>query len=112
MNKYITEFIGTYFLVLTIGLTVVPGAGDLVTPLAIGAVLAAMIYAGGHISNAHYNPAITIAFWIRGRCETKDIAPYFIAQLIAASAAAATTSFLVGTGTPIPIKDVPSAFVA
>jgi len=60
MKKYITEFIGTFFLVLTIGLTVNGGAGTM-APLAIGAALMIMVYAGGHISGGHYNPAVTLA---------------------------------------------------
>lgn len=75
------EFIGTFFLVLSIVLA----ANLLATlaPIAIGATLIAMIYAGGHISKAHYNPAVTLAFYIRGRCEIKDVAPYIIAQILA-----------------------------
>ena len=61
MAKYLTEFIGTFFLVSTIGYTVIaPGAGDM-APLAIGATLMVMIFAGGHVSGAHYNPAVTLA---------------------------------------------------
>ncbi|MCI0408976.1 MAG: aquaporin, partial [Acidobacteria bacterium] len=63
MNKYLVEFIGTFFLVLTIGFAVLePGAGPL-APLAIGSALMVMVYAGGHISGAHYNPAVTLAVW-------------------------------------------------
>jgi aquaporin Z len=59
MNKLVTEFIGTFFLVLTIGCTVIGTAGSgVIPPLAIGAALMVMIYAGGHISGAHYNPAV------------------------------------------------------
>ncbi len=61
MKKYVVEFIGTFFLVLTIGMVVIePGAGAL-APLAIGSALAVMVYAGGHISGGHYNPAVTLA---------------------------------------------------
>src|ERR1044071_10009736 len=59
MNKYIAEFIGTFFLVLTIGCTVIPGAAGVIAPLAIGAALMVMVFAGGHISGAHSNPAVT-----------------------------------------------------
>jgi aquaporin Z len=83
MNKYIAEFIGTFFLVLTIGCTVIPGAAGVIPPLAIGAALMVMIFAGGHVSGAHFNPAVTLAVFIRGRCEAKDVAPYWIAQVIA-----------------------------
>ena len=84
MKKYLVEFIGTFFLVFTIGMTVIaPGAGNL-APFAIAAVLMVMIYAGGHISGAHYNPAVTIAAWLRGKCPASDIVPYIGAQLAAA----------------------------
>ena len=84
MAKYLTEFIGTFFLVLTIGLTVIePGAGPL-APLAIGSVLMVMIYAGGHVSGAHYNPALTLAVWLRGQHPTRDVLPYMGVQVLAA----------------------------
>ncbi len=57
MNKYLTEFIGTFFLVLTVGCTVVPGSPGVIAPLAIGAALMVMVFAGGHVSGGHYNPA-------------------------------------------------------
>jgi aquaporin Z len=80
MKKYITEFIGTFFLVLTVGLT-----GN---PLAIGAALMVMIYAGGHISGGHYNPAVTLAVLIRGRISTGEAMVYMGSQLGGAVAAA------------------------
>jgi aquaporin Z len=97
MNKYLTEFIGTFFLVATIGLTVIQpgGAGDL-APLAIGSVLMVMIFAGGHVSGAHYNPAVTLAVFMRGKCPASDVVPYMLAQVIGASAAAAIVLFLKG----------------
>ena len=94
MNKYITEFIGAFFLVLTIGCSVIGGAS--VPPLAIGAALMVMIFAGGHVSGGHFNPAVTLAVWLRGRCDTKDVAPYMAAQIVGAVVAALATGFLVG----------------
>ncbi|MCH7518721.1 MAG: aquaporin [Thermodesulfobacteriota bacterium] len=80
MSKYVVELIGTFFLVLTIGLVVIePGAGAF-APLAIGSILMVMIYAGGHISGGHYNPAVTLAVWIRGRCSGNDVPGYMISQ--------------------------------
>ena len=100
MNKYLTELIGTFFLVLTIGCTVIAGGGGVIAPLAIGAVLMVMVFAGGHISGAHYNPAVTLGMWIRGRCETKDLVPYWIFQLIGATLAASAVKFL-KAGAPV-----------
>ena len=88
MKKYLVEFIGTFFLVLTIGMTVItPDIGNF-APLAIGSALMIMIFAGGHVSGGHYNPAVTIAVWLRGRCATTDVPFYIVAQVLGATAAA------------------------
>ena len=63
MKKYITEFIGTFFLVLTVGMASTMGN---MAPVAIGATLMVMVFAGGHISGGHYNPAVTLAVLMRG----------------------------------------------
>jgi len=94
LNKYIAEFIGTFFLVLTIGCAVMAGSTGVIPPLAIGAGLMVMIYAGGHISGAHFNPAVTLAVFLRGRCPAKDVVPYMVAQVLGSLSAAAVASFL------------------
>jgi aquaporin Z len=94
MNKYIAEFIGTFFLVLTIGCTGIGAGSGVIAPLAIGAALMVMVFAGGHISGAHYNPAVTLGILIRGKLKAADVLPYIISQLLAAAAAAATVKFL------------------
>ena len=92
MGKYLTEFIGTFFLVLTIGCCVIGGANP--APLAIGSILAVMIFAGGHVSGGHYNPAVTLAVTMRGRCSLTDAVPYVVSQIAAAVVAAFTVRFL------------------
>ena len=87
IKKYVVEFIGTFFLVLTVGATGIASRPDVIPALAIGSVLMVMIYAGGHISGAHYNPAVTVAVFLRGRCAAADVLPYWIAQLAGAAAA-------------------------
>src|SRR5947199_9424361 len=82
MNKYIAEFIGTFFLVLTIGCTGIGAGAGVIAPLAIGTALMVMIYAGGHISGGHYNPAVTLAALVRGRIGLPDAIGYWIAQLV------------------------------
>jgi aquaporin Z len=96
MSKYIVELIGTFFLVFTIGCTVIAGGGGVIPPLAIGSALMVMIYAGGHISGGHYNPAVTLGVWMRGRCATSDIVPYWVAQIIGAVLAALVVRYLKG----------------
>jgi aquaporin Z len=80
MKKYIVEFIGTFFFILTIGCTVIGSPIGALAPLAIGSVLMVMVYAGGHISGGHFNPAVTLGVWLRGKCDSKDVAPYMISQ--------------------------------
>ncbi len=113
MKKYIAEFIGTFFLVLTIGCTVIPGAAGVIAPLAIGSALMVMVYAAGHLSGGHLNPAVTLAVFVRGRCEAKDVIPYWLAQLLAAVVASLAVVFLVGkSGSPMEFKNIPAAFLA
>lgn len=82
--KYIYEFIGTFFLVFTIGMTVLsPNSLPLVAPIAIGSILATMVYAGGHISGGHYNPAVSLAAFLRGKLSSLDLGIYWIAQIVA-----------------------------
>lgn len=89
MNKLAVEFLGVFFLVLTIGMTVIaPGAGPM-APLAIAGVLMVMVYAGGHVSGAHYNPAVTLSVHLRGKLAPSMVGPYVGAQLLGAVAAAA-----------------------
>jgi aquaporin Z len=114
MAKLLTEFIGTFFLVLTIGCTVIPGSSaGVIPPLAIGSALMVMVYAGGHVSGGHYNPAVTLGVCLRGRCKPSDVVPYWAAQVVAALAASFTAMFLVGTrSTPAAIPAVGPALVA
>jgi aquaporin Z len=78
MRRYFTELLGTFFLVFTIACTALGKAP--LAPLAIGAVLIGLIYAGGHVSGAHYNPAVTLAVLVRGKINMTDAACYWIAQ--------------------------------
>lgn len=110
MKKYLVEFIGMFLFVLTVGMVVIdPGIGSL-APLAIGSVLMVIVYAGGHVSGGHYNPAVTLAVWLRGRCATKDVLPYWIAQILGAFAASYLALYLKGNPavTPQEIKIVPA----
>ena len=105
MNKYIAEFIGTLFLVLTIGCTGIGAGAGVIAPLAIGAALMVMVFAGGHISGAHYNPAVTLGVLIRGKVNVADVIPYMLAQLAgAAIAALAVIKFLRAGAAVTPIS--------
>src|SRR5215510_9442698 len=88
MKKYITEFIGTFFLVLVVALT-----GN---PAAIGVTLMVMIFAGGHISGAHYNPAVTLAVLARGKVTSQDAIIYMVVQVLGAIVAALVAKWYMG----------------
>lgn len=107
MKKYIVEFIGTFFLVFTVGIAVRQGAPF--APFAIGSILMVMIFAGGHISGGHFNPAVTLAAFLRGRCEKKDVVPYWIAQFGAGAVAALLVNFLLtGRANPAVVASHPT----
>ena len=91
--KYLTEFIGTFFLVLTIGLTVTQGVA--MAPLAIGCALMIMVYMGGHVSGAHYNPAVSLAAALRGAMSMVDLIPYWLFQIGGALAASYVVSIVI-----------------
>jgi aquaporin Z len=87
-RKLSVEFVGTFFLVFTVGMaTAKTGAGAL-APLAIGSVLMVMVFAGGHISGAHYNPAVSTAVLIRRKMTSTEWGSYVAIQLVAAALAA------------------------
>ncbi len=96
MRKLLVEFIGTFFLVLTVGLVVLSPESGVLPPLAIGGVLVAMLYAGGHISGAHYNPAVTLAVVIRGKCPPIRALGYIAAQVLASLVAALAVKYMRG----------------
>lgn len=99
-SKYLVEFIGTFFLVFTVGMAVIntakPGdnSAGAMAPLAIGSVLMVMIFAGGHISGGHYNPSVTLAVFLRGKCPLIDVLVYWVCQLAGSAAAAFLVLYL------------------
>lgn len=103
LRKYLVEFIGTFFLVFTIGMTAAFGGEGCIAPLAIGAVLMVMVYAGGYISGGHYNPAVSLAAAIRRALEWKQWFFYTISQIIGACCAALVVNLLSG-GLDAPAK--------
>src|SRR5262249_34141864 len=103
-----------FFLVATIGFTVLkPGDAGAMAPLAIGSALMVMIFAGGHISGAHYNPAVTLAVFVRGRCPGADVAPYLVAQVLGGVVAAAIVLYMKGNPSVMAATpDIPKALLA
>jgi aquaporin Z len=100
--KLVVEFIGTFFLVFTVGMTVKSPDAATMAPLAIGSALMIMVYAGGHFSGGHYNPAVTLGVTLRGKCTWADAIPYMVAQVIGAVAAALLVLFVKGSTAAAP----------
>jgi len=92
MKKYLVEFIGT----LLPRLHGRHGRAQRrsLAPFAIGTSLMVMVFAGGHVSGGHFNPAVTLAVFIRGKCDTKDVLPYWLAQFAAGLVAALLVTFI------------------
>jgi len=101
MKKFIVELIGTFFLVFTVGTCVINPAAGVIAPIAIGGVLMVMIFAGGHISGGHFNPAVTIGVAVRGRLPSREIPSYILAQLVGAVLASGAACSLKGLPGPI-----------
>lgn len=105
MNKYITEFIGTFFWTLTLVLASNNGSGEM-APLAVGAALMVMVYAGSQVSGGHYNPALTLALLMRNRVDRSDAIYYVVAQIFAALIAAMIAVFLLNCQGNVGIRPV------
>lgn len=115
MNRYLAELIGTFFFVLAIGCVVLAAPIGAFAPLAIGSALMVMVYATGHISGGHLNPAVTLALVMRGKCKAADAAPYMGAQIIGAALAALVVRYLrpeAASAITAMTPDIPRALVA
>ncbi len=113
MNKLLVEFVGTFFFVLTI-VCVVNGiaADNYMAPVAIGSALMIMVYAGGHISGGHYNPAVTIGCLLRGKISGGEVPGYIIAQVLGAILAAVIGAAVLGKGVIMGGGEMPSNMAA
>jgi aquaporin Z len=109
-RKLVVEFIGTFFLVFTV-CEAVKYAGAL-APLAIGASLMVMVFAGGHISGGHYNPAVSTAVTLRGKLAQNEWVPYVVVQVLAAIVAAAVARVVSGAGHTVPMPGVGRQLIA
>ncbi|GIJ46204.1 glycerol uptake facilitator protein [Virgisporangium aliadipatigenens] len=98
MRRYAAEFVGTFFLIFTIGITVT--SANALAPIAIGVVLMAMVYAGGHVSGAHFNPAVTVAALVRGAVSPGTAAGYVVVQVLGGVVAAGTARLVLRGAKP------------
>jgi aquaporin Z len=109
-GKLIVEAIGTFFLVFTIGQTVKGPDATIMAPLAIGSALMVMVYAGGHYSGGHYNPAVTLGVTLRGKMTWAEALPYMVAQVIGAVVAAGLVLYIKGSTSGVPPEAHPNKY--
>jgi aquaporin Z len=83
-RKLTVEFVGMFMFVFTVGMATNKAGAGVLAPLAIGAVLMVLIFAGGHISGGHFNPAVSTGIFLRGRMTAEELGGYVVAQIVAA----------------------------
>ena len=121
MKKYLSEFIGTFGMVFcgTGAIIINDVSGGTVTHVGIaitfGLIVMAMIYTFGDISGAHFNPAVTIGFWVSGRFQGKEVSPFIFSQLTGAGLASLILKYLFPTnislGATLPAGTAMQSFV-
>src|SRR5689334_25152130 len=94
--KLVTEFAGTFVFLTVIGLSAAAGS---LAPLAIGLALATMVYMGGHVSGAHYNPAVSFGLFLRGVIDAMTLGAYVLTQVVAGGLAF-SAAYLISGSTP------------
>lgn len=107
-RRYSAEFLGTFFLVIAVEMALAEGHGAAAS-LGIGVLLVALTYVFAHISGAHFNPAITIAVYLRGKMHTGDVLPYVLAQFLGSTLATLLAGFFLQAlaHPPLPATEVP-----
>ncbi len=95
-RKLIVEFIGMFMFVFTVGMATNKAGAGALAPLAIGSALMVMVFAGGHISGGHFNPAVSTAVFLRGRMKSNEYGAYMVTQFIAAVLAGLTVRVVGG----------------
>lgn len=114
-RKYVVEFLGTFFLVITICMMEAGSMGQF-APIATGGMLLALMYSGFHISGGHFNPAVSLATYLRGKLNSGDLLPYIVSQFIGGTLAAMLAGFLLnstGAAAPSPkVLDIVPSLIA
>src|SRR5215469_3171138 len=107
IRAYCAEFIGTFFLVLTVCLAGVLRYAGPYAPIAIGATLMVMVYATGYVSGGHLNPAVTLAAWVRGKLPGCQVLPYILSQVLAGVVAAWVAKMFIAPGITVTASTYP-----
>jgi aquaporin Z len=83
-RKLVVEFIGMFLFVFTVGMATNKAGAGALAPLAIGSILMVMVFAGGHVSGGHFNPAVSTAVRLRGKMTNEEFGAYVVTQFAAA----------------------------
>jgi aquaporin Z len=83
-RKLVVEFVGMFLFVFTVGMATNKAGAGALAPLAIGSMLMVMVFAGGHVSGGHFNPAVSTAVFLRGRMAPPEFVTYLVTQFVAA----------------------------
>src|ERR1700682_3934769 len=103
-RKLAVEFIGMFLFVFTVGMATESAnkSGAILAPVAIGSILMVLVFAGGHVSGGHYNPAVSTAVWLRGRIRANEYVAYMATQFVAAALAGLLVNAIGGKQTAGP----------
>jgi aquaporin Z len=82
-KKLVVEFLGMFIFLFTVGMATNKAGAGALAPLAIGSILMVMVFAGGHVSGGHFNPAVSTAVFLRGRMRANEYAAYLATQFVA-----------------------------
>jgi aquaporin Z len=95
-RKLAVEFIGMFLFMFTVGMATNKAGAGALAPLAIGSILMVMVFAGGHVSGGHFNPAVSTAVRLRGRMTTVEYVAYLVTQFVAAAIAGLLVRYVGG----------------
>lgn len=111
-RKLVVEFIGMFIFMFTVGMVTNKAGAGALAPLAIGSVLMVMVFAGGHVSGGHFNPAVSTAIFVRGRMISYEWVAYMITQIVAAVLAGLVVRAVGGKESATPVANSGKMLVA
>ncbi len=111
-RKLVVEFIGMFLFMFTVGMATNKAGAGALAPLAIGSVLMVMVFAGGHVSGGHFNPAVSTAVFVRGRMTSREYGAYMATQVVAAILAGLAVRVVGGHERAAPVASAGKMLVA
>ncbi len=111
-RKLVVEFVGMFLFVFTVGMATNKAGAGALAPLAIGSVLMVMVFAGGHVSGGHFNPAVSTAVFLRRRMAAIEFATYVVIQLVAAVLAGLVVRYVGGREAHAPVASTGKMLIA